>query len=62
MRIHIIFIKSTNFNSISFGKMFAEHVIPAFFDGDSKGVLQRAKMTENGGLTEGFAYLTDYVK
>ncbi len=48
--------------SVGFGKMFAEHVIPAFFDGDSKGVLHRAKMTENGGLTEGFAYLTDYVK
>lgn len=47
--------------SIGFGEMFSEHVIPAFFNNDKDGVLQRAKMTENGKLTERFKYLTDYV-
>jgi alanine dehydrogenase len=44
-----------------FGEMFMEHVIPAFFNGDKDGILQRAKMTENGKLTERFQYLQDYV-
>lgn len=47
--------------SRGFGNMFYEHVIPAFFNGDKDGVLQRAKMTENGKLTPRFAYLQDYV-
>lgn len=47
--------------SEGFGEMFMEHVIPAFFNGDKDGILQRAKMTENGKLTQRFAYLQDYV-
>jgi alanine dehydrogenase len=47
--------------SEGFGEMFSEHVIPAFFNGDKDGILQRAKMTENGKLTERFSYLQDYV-
>jgi alanine dehydrogenase len=47
--------------SEGFGKMFMQHVIPAFFNGDKDGILQRAKMTENGKLTPNFAYLQDYV-
>ena len=47
--------------SEGFGEMFMEHVIPAFFNKDKDGILQRAKMTENGKLTERFAYLQDYV-
>lgn len=47
--------------SEGFGKMFMQHVIPAFFNGDKDGILQRAKMTENGKLTERFKYLQDYV-
>jgi alanine dehydrogenase len=47
--------------SEGFGEMFMEHVIPAFFNGDKDGILQRAKMTENGQLTERFKYLQDYV-
>jgi alanine dehydrogenase len=47
--------------SEGFGEMFMEHVIPAFFNGDKDGILQRAKMTENGKLTPRFAYLHDYV-
>lgn len=47
--------------SEGFGTMFLEHVIPAFFNDDKEGVLQRAKVTENGKLTSRFAYLQDYV-
>lgn len=47
--------------SEGFGENFAKHVIPAFFNNDQDGVLQRAKMTENGKLTERFSYLQDYV-
>ena len=47
--------------SEGFGEMFMEHVIPAFFNNDKDGILQRAKITENGKLTKRFAYLQDYV-
>lgn len=47
--------------SDGFGEMFLEHVIPAFFDGDKHGILQRARMTQNGELTECYKYLQDYV-
>lgn len=47
--------------SEGFGEMFMKHVIPSFFNGDKDGILQRAKMTENGNLTERFKYLQDYV-
>ena len=47
--------------SEGFGEQFMEHVIPAFFNGDKDGILQRAKITEKGKLTERFAYLQDYV-
>jgi alanine dehydrogenase len=47
--------------SEGFGTMFMEHVIPAFFNGDKDGILQRAKMTENGKLTTKFSYLQDFV-
>ena len=48
-------------SSRGFGFMFFMHVIPAFFVNDIDGVLERAKMTENGKLTERFKYLQDYV-
>ena len=47
--------------SEGFGEQFMEHVIPAFFNGDEDGILERAKITENGKLTERFNYLQDYV-
>lgn len=47
--------------SDGFGEMFIEHVIPSFFNGDSDGVLQRAKITEGGKLTPRFAYLDGYI-
>ena len=48
--------------SEGFGEMFLENVIPAFFNNDKDGVLQRAKMTENGKLTKRFSYLQDYIE
>jgi len=48
-------------SSEGFGEMFMEHVIPAFFNGDKDGILQRAKMTQDGKLTPRFSYLQDYV-
>lgn len=47
--------------SEGFGEMFMEHVIPAFFNGDKDGILQRAKITENGKLTKRFEYLQPFV-
>ena len=47
--------------SEGFGETFLEHVIPAFFNNDVNGILKRAKMTENGKLTERYNYLQDYV-
>lgn len=47
--------------SRGFGKMFLDHVIPAFFNDDKDGVLARAKICENGRLTDRFSYLQDYV-
>lgn len=48
--------------SEGFGDMFLENVIPAFFNGDKDGILKRAKITTNNGqLTERFAYLQEYV-
>ena len=47
--------------SDGFGENFSKYVIPAFFNNDKDGVLARALMTQNGKLTERFAYLQDYV-
>ncbi|MCM5664159.1 NAD(P)-dependent oxidoreductase [Galbibacter mesophilus] len=47
--------------SEGFGESFIKHVIPAFFNNDKDGVLQRARMTYQGKLTERYSYLQDYV-
>lgn len=47
--------------SEGFGEMFLKHVIPAFYNNDEQGILQRALMTHNGQLTPRYAYLQDYV-
>lgn len=48
--------------SEGFGEMFEKHVIPAFFNGDKNGILERAQMTTSeGALTERFSYLQDFV-
>jgi hypothetical protein len=47
--------------SEGFGDMFMEHVIPAFFNDDKDGILERARMTHREKLTDRFKYLEDYV-
>lgn len=47
--------------SVGFGEQFAKYVIPAFFNGDKDGILERARMTKNGKLTKRYSYLQDYV-
>lgn len=47
--------------SEGFGDMFLQNVLPAFFNGDKDDILKRAKITENGKLTERFKYLQSYV-
>ncbi len=47
--------------SEGFGDMFLDNVIPAFFNNDERGILKRAKITQNGKLTERFSYLRNYV-
>ncbi|MBC2839734.1 NAD(P)-dependent oxidoreductase [Robiginitalea sp. SC105] len=47
--------------SEGFGAAFVKQVIPAFFDGDAEGILERARMTRGGRLTDRYAYLQDYV-
>ncbi|MGS2764977.1 NAD(P)-dependent oxidoreductase [Sinomicrobium sp. M5D2P9] len=47
--------------SEGFGDMFTEYVMPAFFNEDKDGVLERARMTCEGRLTDRYAYLQDYV-
>ncbi len=47
--------------SNGFGTAFLEYVIPAFFNNDKDGILERARMTQNGKLTERYTYLQDYV-
>ena len=48
-------------SSAGFGEQFFEHVMPAFFNGDKDGVLERARMTKDGRLTERFSYLQAFV-
>ncbi len=48
--------------SEGFGNMFLDSVIPAFFNGDKNGILERAQITTSEGkLTPRFSYLQDYV-
>ncbi|MEH6679106.1 MAG: NAD(P)-dependent oxidoreductase [Sediminicola sp.] len=47
--------------SVGFGESFVKHVVPAFFNGDKDGILQRARISKGGRLTERYAYLQDYV-
>ena len=47
--------------SAGFGDAFVKHVIPAFFNNDTDGILERARMTQNGTLTKRYAYLQDYI-
>lgn len=47
--------------SEGFGDMFLKYVIPAFYNEDSDGILDRSRMTKDGKLTPKYSYLQDYV-
>ncbi|WP_378188405.1 NAD(P)-dependent oxidoreductase [Aquimarina sp. W85] len=47
--------------SEGFGQMFIDNVLPAFFNNDSNGILERARMTQEGKLTDRYSYLKEYV-
>ncbi|MBS9462924.1 alanine dehydrogenase [Flagellimonas sp. 389] len=47
--------------SNGFGEAFSKYVIPAFFDNDADGILERARMTQKGKLTKRYDYLQDFV-
>lgn len=48
--------------SEGFGSMFLKYVIPAFYNNDKDGILERALMTTaQGTLASRYAYLQDYV-
>ena len=47
--------------SEGFGKLFLEHVVPAYYNNDKDGILARARITKKGKLTERFSYLQEYV-
>jgi len=47
--------------SLGFADNFVRSVIPAFFNNDNEGILERARMTQNGKLTKNFSYLQNYV-
>ncbi|MCP4884652.1 MAG: alanine dehydrogenase [Flavobacteriales bacterium] len=47
--------------SQGFSENFVTHVIPAFFNEDRDGILERARMTQNGKLTPRYDYLQGYV-
>lgn len=48
--------------SVGFGDKFLKHVLPAFFNDDKNGVLERAQITTSiGELTSNFSYLQGYV-
>ncbi|WP_340075661.1 NAD(P)-dependent oxidoreductase [Leptobacterium sp. I13] len=47
--------------SEGFGERFIKYVIPAFYNNDKDGILERACIAQNGKLTEQYRYLQDYV-
>ena len=47
--------------SEGFGETFVNAIIPAFFNSDASGILERSRMTKNRQLTPAFSYLQAYV-
>lgn len=47
--------------SDGFGENFVKYVIPAFFNNDKDGILERARMTHQGKLRPKYSYLQDYI-
>src|SRR5690606_22160137 len=49
-------------SSTGFGQAFSKSVIPAFFNQDTDGMLERTRMTQNGKLAPRYAHLHAYVE
>ena len=47
--------------SEDFGNEFINKVLPSLVGEDSDTIIERAKMTKDGKLTENYSYLQDYV-
>ena len=47
--------------SEGFGETFVKDIIPAFFNSDESGILERSRMTKNRQLTPAFSYLQAYL-
>jgi len=47
--------------SEKFGNLLLEHIMPLLVNGDQDEILKRARITQNGELTEEYLYLKDYV-
>mgnify|MGYP000868575675 CR=1 FL=1 len=41
--------------------LLLEHIMPLLVNGDQDEILKRARITQNGELTEEYLYLKDYV-
>lgn len=48
--------------SIAFGDQLIKNVLPHLLGKDDQGVIKRATICENGGLTERYSYLQDYLE
>ncbi len=48
--------------SADFGEALLEHVIPYLLETDSEGIVERATIVREGGLTPEFSYLDNYLK
>jgi len=47
--------------SRDFGEVLSKEIIPLLLNGDPDGILKGATITKDGGLTEKYSYLTDFV-
>ena len=47
--------------SEEFGNLLLEHIMPLLVNGYQDEILKRARITQNGELTEEYLYLKDYV-
>ena len=48
--------------SRDFGEMFIRSVLPSFMNGDKHGILRKATIARDGGVTDEYAYLRDWLK
>ncbi|MHC5354765.1 NAD(P)-dependent oxidoreductase [Myroides sp. LJL115] len=49
-------------SSQAFGDVFIEQILPAFFNEDKEGILEKATITKMGKLTDKYSHLEDYAQ